>query len=66
MAAMRARVSVMRLHSEKSIGWPKMTMDLPVTKSVDLSSVKPGDKVTLVLKQGRDKQFRVVGIKAAQ
>ncbi|MEZ5844120.1 MAG: copper-binding protein [Hyphomicrobiaceae bacterium] len=48
-----------------SIGWPKMTMDLPVTKSVDLSKVKAGDKVTIVLKLGRDKQYRVVGIKSA-
>ena len=49
-----------------AIGWPKMTMDLPVTKNVDLSKVKAGDNVTIVLKLGRDKQYRVVDIKPAQ
>ncbi|MAH83539.1 MAG: hypothetical protein CBB68_04150 [Rhodospirillaceae bacterium TMED8] len=46
----------------EALGWPSMTMDLPVTRRVDLSTVKPGDDVTLSLKQGRDKQFRVIGI----
>ncbi|MFV0297514.1 MAG: copper-binding protein [Hyphomicrobiaceae bacterium] len=42
--------------------WPKMTMDLPVTRRVDLSKVKAGDKVMITLKQGMDKQYRVVEI----
>ena len=46
----------------EALGWPSMTMDLPVTKRVDLSTVKAGDDVTLSLKQGRDKQFRIVGV----
>ncbi|MEZ5815622.1 MAG: copper-binding protein [Hyphomicrobiaceae bacterium] len=46
--------------------WPQMTMDLPVTKRVDLSKVKAGDKVTITLKQGVDKQFRVTEIAPAQ
>lgn len=46
----------------EALGWPKMTMDLPVTRRVDMSKLKPGSEVTLKLKQGRDKQFRVVGI----
>ncbi|MEO1207569.1 MAG: copper-binding protein [Pseudomonadota bacterium] len=41
------------------LGWPTMTMDLPVTRRVDLSDVKPGDKVDFTLKLGRDKQYRV-------
>jgi len=41
------------------LGWPVMTMDLPVTKRVDLGAVKPGDKVKFKLKLGRDKQYRV-------
>ena len=45
-----------------AIGWPKMTMDLPVTKRVDLASVKPGSNVKIKLKLGRDKQYRVVEI----
>jgi Cu(I)/Ag(I) efflux system protein CusF len=45
-----------------ALQWPQMTMDLPVTKRVDLSKIKAGDKVTIILKQGVDKQFRVVDI----
>ena len=44
------------------LGWPKMTMDLPVTRRVDLSTVKTGTPVNIKLKQGRDKQFRVMAI----
>jgi len=46
--------------------WPQMTMDLPVTKRVDLSKVKAGDKVTITIKQGVDKQFRVTEIAPAE
>ena len=46
----------------EALGWPKMTMDLPVTKPVDLSTVRPGDHVKMMLKQGRDKQYRITGI----
>ncbi len=42
------------------LGWPTMTMDLPVTKRVDLGSVKAGDKIDFKLKLGRDKQYRVI------
>lgn len=45
-----------------SIGWPKMTMDIPVTKRVDLSKVETGKPVEITLKQGRDKTYRVIGI----
>lgn len=48
-----------------ALKWPQMTMDLPVTKRVDLSKVKAGDKVTITLKQGVDKQFRVMAIEPA-
>ena len=50
----------------KELGWPKMTMDLPVTRRVDLSALKPGTKVRFRLKQGRDKQFRIIAIEAAE
>ena len=43
-----------------SLNWPKMTMELPVTKRVDLGGVKVGDKVDFTLKLGRDKQYRVI------
>ena len=49
-----------------ALGCPKMTMDLPVTRRVDLSTVKPGTKINFTLKQGRDKQFRVIAIEAAK
>ena len=49
-----------------AIGWPTMTMDMPVTKRVDLSTVKTGDKVDFKVKLGRDKQYRVTEIEAAK
>lgn len=42
------------------LGWPTMTMDLPVTKQVELGGIKAGDKVDFTLKLGRDKQYRVI------
>ena len=45
-----------------AIHWPKMTMDLPVTKHVDLESLKAGDKVDFMLKFGRDKQYRITKV----
>lgn len=49
-----------------ALNWPAMTMDLPVTKRIDLSGFKAGDKVHFTLKQGRDKQFRISTMKAAK
>lgn len=48
-----------------ALGWPSMTMDLPVMKKVDLSGVKAGDKIGFTLKLGRDKQYRVIDVKPA-
>ena len=45
-----------------AINWPEMTMDLPVTKHVDLDSVKSGETVDFMLKLGRDKQYRITKI----
>lgn len=50
----------------EALGWPKMTMDLPVTRRVDLSTVEPGSKVMLTLKKGMDNRFRVIAIEAAE
>ncbi len=44
------------------LNWPTMTMDLPVTRRVDLGALKAGDKVDFKLKLGRDKQYRVIDI----
>ena len=49
-----------------ALGWPAMTMDLPVTRRVDLSAVKPGAPVTFKLKKGRDNQFRITDIAPSQ
>ena len=46
----------------KELGWPTMTMDLAVSKRVDLSTVKPGTNVKFKLKLGRDKQYRITEI----
>lgn len=48
------------------LGWPTMTMDLPVTSSVDLGTVKPGDKVTFRVKLGRDKAYRIMEMAPAK
>lgn len=48
------------------LGWPSMTMDLPVTKRVDLSALKAGEKVGFTLKLGRDKQYRVMKMEPAK
>lgn len=50
----------------EALGWPKMTMDLPVTRRVDLSAVETGAKVRVTLKQGRDKQFRIIAVEKAE
>ncbi|MES9992245.1 MAG: copper-binding protein [Candidatus Thiodiazotropha sp.] len=42
--------------------WMGMTMDLPVTKRVDLSTFKENDKVNFTVKKGRDKQFRITAM----
>ncbi|GAB6041280.1 copper-binding protein [Endothiovibrio diazotrophicus] len=48
-----------------ALNWPAMTMDLPVTKRVDLSVFKAGDEVMFTLKKGRDDRFRITAMEAA-
>lgn len=48
------------------LGWPEMTMDLPVTNKVDLTKIKPGDKVTFHVKLGRDKAYRITEMEVAK
>lgn len=50
----------------EALGWPTMTMDMPVTRRVDLATVKTGQKVRFKLKKGRDKQFRIIGIEKTE
>lgn len=42
------------------LGWPLMTMDLPVTRKVDLGKISAGDSVSFTVKLGRDKKYRVI------
>ncbi len=50
----------------ESLGWPTMTMDMPVTRRIDLTAVKTGEKVQFKLKKGRDKKFRIIGIEKTE
>ena len=50
----------------EALGWPGMTMDLPVTRRVDLSTVKPGDEIKMTLKKGMDKTFRITEIEPVE
>jgi Cu(I)/Ag(I) efflux system protein CusF len=45
------------------LNWPEMTMDLPTTRRVDLSTFNEGDKVEFMLKKGRDNRFRITEMK---
>lgn len=45
-----------------ALNWPEMTMDLPVAKSVDLGSLKTGEKVTFHLELGDDKKYVITHI----
>lgn len=45
-----------------SLNWPEMTMDLPVAKSVDLGSLKAGDKVKFNLELRDDKKYVITDI----
>jgi Cu/Ag efflux protein CusF len=44
------------------LNWPEMTMDLAVTKDVDLSTLKEGDRVKFHLKLDSDNVFRIHNI----
>jgi Cu/Ag efflux protein CusF len=48
------------------LDWPAMTMDLGVTKRVDLSGVKAGDKVKFKVKLGRDKKYRITDLERSE
>lgn len=48
----------------KSLNWPKMTMDLPVSDDVNLKSIPMGEEVKFKIELGKDKVYRVVEVKA--
>ncbi len=45
-----------------ALNWPEMTMDLAVAKSVDLSTIKTGEKVKFHLELGKDKKYVITHI----
>jgi Cu(I)/Ag(I) efflux system protein CusF len=45
-----------------TLNWPEMTMDLPVTKRVDLTQFKAGDQIHFTLKKGRDNHYRIISM----
>jgi plastocyanin/Cu/Ag efflux protein CusF len=47
----------------KALGWPKMRMEFPVDKSVDLSGFKAGDAVSFTLKPAGGDEYTVVQLK---
>lgn len=50
----------------EALGWPTMTMDMPVTRRIDLKTVKTGEKVRFKLKKGRDQRFRIIAIEKTE
>jgi Cu(I)/Ag(I) efflux system periplasmic protein CusF len=46
-----------------ALSWPGMTMDLPVTEQVDLSGLRPDDRVSFSIQLGSDNQYRITGLK---
>ena len=46
------------------IGWPAMTMDLPLSESAEImDDVAPGDTVTLMLMKGADGMYAIGAMK---
>ena len=50
----------------KALGWPKMKMEFPVDKSVNLSGLKAGYSVTFTLKPRAEDDYSIVQLKKAQ
>ena len=48
-----------------AIGWPSMTMDFPVTQSVDLSRIKPGSRVNFTLEKGKTGLYEIESVQSA-
>jgi len=44
------------------IGWPAMTMDLPLLEGADLGGAAPGDTVMMMLDKGPDGMYGVKGM----
>lgn len=42
-----------------AIGWPAMTMDMPLLEGAEIGDVKPGDKVMFMLEKDADGMYGV-------
>lgn len=49
----------------ESLGWPGMTMDIPVKNKADLAKIKPGQSVTFVLEKDTKGRYVITEIKPA-
>jgi len=45
-----------------SLNWPKMDMDLFVSKDIDLKSIELGEKIKFHIMLGKDKIYRIIKI----
>jgi len=41
------------------IGWPAMTMDLPMMEGAEVEGVEPGDEVMMMLEKGEDGMYAI-------
>jgi Cu/Ag efflux protein CusF len=48
-----------------AVGWPAMTMDLPVSAAVDLTRIKPDTIIVFTLERGPDNMYRIATIAPA-
>lgn len=49
----------------ESLGWPGMTMNLPVKNKADLAKIKPGQSVTFVLEKDTKGRYVITQMKPA-
>jgi len=47
------------------IGWPAMTMDLPLLDGAEIAGVGEGDEVTIMLEQGADGMYGIRALSPA-
>lgn len=50
----------------ESLGWPGMTMDLPVKNAADLDKVKPGQSITFTLEKDARGRYVISEMKPAE
>lgn len=41
------------------IGWPAMTMDLPIMEGAEVEGVEPGDEVMMMLEKGEEGMYAI-------